>query len=109
MKVLKKTLVVENEVFKDMQNLCISPSDCVGKDQVVFDQGVEFEDGYKMVIQVVASLSPTTEPCWTQGVLYDDNWCEVDCTQVGESFEGEYHLDYGDKEYIVEVIGKGLC
>lgn len=68
-----------------------------GEGEVLFDKEVMFEDGVRMAIQVIAC---SDAPAWTQGVLYDNNGHEMDCTSVGESFLGEYQI--GD--YVCEVI-----
>jgi hypothetical protein len=52
-----------------------------------------------MAIQVIASETPDEEECWTQGVLFNPAGLELGCTDVGESFLGEYQVD----NYVVNV------
>lgn len=77
-----------------------------------YSESVVFDDGRFMTIQVCSSENPSQESCWTQGVLYDRPQSdvfgfqiipEIACTDVGDSFLGEYHLEYEGDEYIVEV------
>jgi hypothetical protein len=100
----EKTLLVEKVKALTFEKYCREPSaaDC-GRGEIIFDSEVEFDNGYCMVIQVIASESPEDESCWTQGVLFDENGCELGCTDVGETFLGEYCVsDLGD-DYVVEV------
>lgn len=96
-------LAVENYVVDTMQMLCNTPN-AEGAD-IEFDQSVDFGNGYIMDIQVCQG----DDGYWTQGVLYrksDDVYIEVTCTDVGESFEGEYCVQYGDNEYVGEIVRK---
>lgn len=67
---------------------------------VLFDREAVFADGHRMAIQVVSSPD---EPAWTQGVLFDANGAELGCTDVGESFLGEYSVLDGGTRYSVLV------
>jgi len=95
-------LAVENYIVDTMEMLC-DTSDAEGAD-IEFDQSVDFGNGYIMDIQVCKG-----DGYWTQGVLYrksDNVYIEVACTDVGESFEGEYCVQYGDNEYVGEIVRK---
>lgn len=110
MTLYKKKLIVEPHVADVMEELCrTAPS--VSRD-IEFDQGVKFDNGLLMDIQV---CSGNDDSYWTQGVLYKSvfaktiagtagRYYEIACTDVGESFLGEYHVWYEDNEYVVEVI-----
>jgi uncharacterized protein YbaR (Trm112 family) len=95
-------LRVASDVIESMELACKIPPGLsnVGRDETLFDEEYKFEDGMRMVIQVVASNDPDTESCWTQGVLLDEEGWEHGCTEVGESFKGEYFI--GDYCVIVE-------
>lgn len=77
---------------------------------------IEFENGMVGVVQVVSTTEPDKESCWTQGVLFSKHenddmpfLSEVTCTEVGESFLGEYCMDYDNNEYVIVVeIGKKI-
>jgi hypothetical protein len=45
---------------------CRGPATDCRRDECVFDREVEFDDGRRMAIQVIASSEPA-EGCWTQG------------------------------------------
>lgn len=110
----RKKLIVEPHVADVMEELCrTAPS--VGRD-IEFDEGVEFDNGSIMDIQVCGG---DDDSYWTQGVLYrrstfvltkDGQTCgaqvyyEVGCPDVVEGFLGEYRVLYEDDEYVVEVI-----
>lgn len=94
----------------DLMNRLLNETDSkLIKDSVQFDHEVVFDDGFRMAIQVVSSsvagLSPRLHPCWTQGVLFDEAGNELNFTEVGESFLGEYTCDYDGITYeaIVEI------
>ena len=113
MTVHKGTLEVPADKMQFCQRACQENRDDldIGKDEKIFDESVAFGNGFVMDIQVIGPLS--NEPCWTQGVLYRANdafatekpvYNEVACTEVGESLEGEFHVEYDGDEYKVEVV-----
>lgn len=92
-KIMKKGILkVPADVISSMEEACKTPPGLsnVGRDETLFDEEYKFDDGMRMVIQVVASTDPDTESCWVQGVLIDEEGWEHGCTDVGESFAGEY-------------------
>lgn len=104
-------LTIDRVEFDEMQAAVEFPSERMPKDSCIFDRVVHFPDGIHMAIQVVSPLRPQEESCWTQGVLFlehpvgrsDKVWHEVGCTDVGDSFDGEYTVEYGGNEYTVVV------
>lgn len=100
----KQELHVGKELGEEMERICREPDSSVKGDGVEFDEEVTFPNGNRMAIQVCASGDPEEEPCWTQGVLFGPEGTELGCTDVGESFEGEYHIWHNDDEYVCEVI-----
>jgi hypothetical protein len=101
---MKRKHVVPRKTAVQMEQYCKAPTDDnLPKDGVIFDEEVRF-DGHFMVIQVCTSGDPQTESCWTQGVLFDRAGNECGCTDVGESFLGEYQVDHDGTTYIVEVV-----
>jgi hypothetical protein len=96
-------LVVKKQLADKLEKFCQEPpSDC-GRGEVVYDEEVKFLNGYRMAIQVVASENPDEEECWTQGVVFDSFGNELGCTDVGESFLGEYHVGVQRDEYVTSV------
>jgi hypothetical protein len=106
----KKKLSVEKGLAANLEAAVAAPPEDLGlfckRGEVLFDEGVVFEDNLYMIIQVVASETPSMEECWTQGVLFSKEGHEIGATDVGESFAGEYHVWDGDKEYVVDVVPK---
>jgi len=99
---------VEKEKGQELEKFChVPPKDC-GRGEAIFDQEFVFENGMRMAIQVIASENPDTEECWTQGVLFNKIGIEVGCTDVGETFLGEYQIKdtVYSNEYLVEVVLK---
>lgn len=99
----KWILNVPADQAAEMERICREPDASVEGDGVEFDEEVVFEDGMRMAIQVCASGNPAEESCWTQGVLFDQHGNEAGCTDVGESFLGEYCIASGEHEYVVVV------
>lgn len=93
---------VPAHVIAAMEQLCrVPPGACR---EVEFDEEVRFPDGRRMAVQVCGTLSPATEPCWTQGVVFSPEGHELGCTDVGESFAGEYDVCVGSQQYRVVVV-----
>ena len=99
-----QTLKVPMETAYELERICKEPAAGVQGDGVEFDQEVVFENGMRMAIQVCASGNPTEESCWTQGVLFDQHGNECGCTDVGESFLGEYCVEFAGDEYVTTVV-----
>jgi hypothetical protein len=102
--IYKKKLLVDKDLLNQLEQLCKYPNEDMLRDQAVFDKEVIFDNGMRFAIQVISSIIPKEESCWTQGVLFCEEGSELGCTTVGESFEGEYRIDYLGDSYIVEVI-----
>lgn len=104
-------LYVSRKEAKEMEKFCRKApgwDNCDGKDVPLFDMEYYFDTGYgtdgmRMAIQVCPSTEPDDEPCWTQGVLFAIDGTEMGCTDVGESFLGEYSVEDGEDEYVVDV------
>lgn len=97
-------LKVEADKAEQLEKFCQTPPGDCGRGEVLFDEEVKFPNGHRVAIQVIASETPDTESCWTQGVLFSPTGSEEGCTEVGESFLGEYYLSDGVDEYEVTVI-----
>jgi hypothetical protein len=95
----KETLKVGEYLGTELERFCVEPPMDCGRGEVLFDEDVRFSDGHYMAIQVIASETPDEEECWTQGVLFNPDGYELGCTDVGESFLGEYQVD----NYVVNV------
>jgi len=99
-----QTLFVDETAADELKKICNEPSDDVGKCETVWDQEVQFDNGYRMAIQVCADAEPLEHPCWTQGVLYDPDGNERNCTEAGDSILGEFVLYCDGIEYTTYVI-----
>lgn len=103
-------LEVSGPIVDAIEELCRGNSG-EGRD-IEFDQSVDFGNGYIMDIQVCQG----DDGYWTQGVLYRKAigrpiekgpvYNEVACTDVGESFAGEYHVWHDGNEYVGEIVRK---
>ncbi len=110
------TLRVQKETAELMEKWCQEPPMDCGRGEPVFDEEVRFANGNRMAIQVIASENPNEESCWTQGVVFDKKGNELGCTDVGESFLGEYQVwdrykpgvyeveDEVEDEYVTHVV-----
>lgn len=93
----KGVLKIPADVIDSMNEACKNPPGLsnVGRDEVMFDEEYQFDDGMRMAIQVVTSTDPDTESCWAQGVLLNSDGWEQGCTEVCESFDNDYRVgDY---------------
>ena len=89
----KKSMLVDPSIGDKLEAWCNEPPSDAGKGEVLFDESVKFSDGCTMAIQAIASLDPDSSPIWTQGVLFTKEGLEAGCTDVGDSFYGEYQVD----------------
>ena len=95
MKQETKMLIVDPSIGDKLEAWCDEPPTDAGKGEVLFDEEVQFKDGYRMAVQAISSLDPSSEPIWTQGVLFTPEGFESGNTDVGDSFWGEYQVgDY---------------
>ena len=103
----KRLMTVDRSTARFLTQCCRKPpgkKNCFGKDVPLFDREVLFDNSMRMAIQVCPSVDPDTEECWTQGVLYDKDGNECGCTDVGDSFLGEYCIWCDGVEYVVDVV-----
>jgi hypothetical protein len=92
-----EVMTVDPPLADQLERWCENPpsgpaTTFMGRGNVVFDEEVHFLDKHFMVVQVVASEEPDKEPCWTQGILFNEQGREVGMTDVGEEFLGEYQV-----------------
>ena len=99
-------LFVDKVLANEMERICQESDSSVKKDGIEFDEEYKFDNGIRMAIQVCTTSDPSEESCYTQGVLFDKDGNELACTDVGESFLGEYNIYDGDDEYEVNVVIK---
>ncbi len=99
---MTETIYVDPNLGDQLEKWCDEPPTDVRKGECLFDKEVTFSDGTHMAIQAIASLSPSSEPIWTQGVLFDSAGHELGMTDVGDSFYGEYHI--GDYTCLVKRL-----
>lgn len=99
-----RTMLVNEKIGKQLEAFCLTPPCDCGRGEVLFDQEMVFSNGIRMAIQVIASEEPNEESCWTQGVLFDQIGNELGCTNVGETFLGEYCIPFEKVDYVVNVV-----
>jgi hypothetical protein len=96
-------LQVKANIGNQLEQACRTPLDGCGRDETLFDQEVVFDNGNRMAVQVIASGN-LAESAWTQGVVFAADGEELGCTDVGESFGGEYHVPVDGDEYVCNVV-----
>lgn len=69
--------------------------DCVSKYVVKFG-----DNDYEMEIQVCTS----EDDVWCQAVLFDNDGCELCCSDVDDTLEGDWELEYNGDKYIMNFI-----
>ncbi len=99
----QRTIVVPVYDAMECERMCREPDAANGRDEPVYQRTVDFTDDLSVIVQLVASTEPAKESCWTQAVLRDSQGNELDMTDVGDSFLGEYALRYDGVHYDVQV------
>ena len=103
----EQTLKVKARIYNELERACRVPLNDCARDEILFDEEVVFDNGNRMAVQVIASGNDV-ESAWTQGVVFDPVGNELGCTDVGESFGGEYYVvDDDDNGYICNVVVEG--
>ena len=103
MKSFYRILHIDETKQKSLNELCNTIKDIseiVQKDMPIFDEEVTFSDGKRMAIQVCPADG---ECCWTQGVLFDEDGEELECTEVQENLDSPFIVDYNEIQYVVNV------
>lgn len=102
MKKMREVLKVSKQLAARLEAMCENPMEERTKELTAYDEEVVFDDGTRMAIQVCYS-DTEGESCWCQGVLFASDGSELGCTDVSDTFLGEYFIDYEDVEYCVDV------
>jgi hypothetical protein len=98
-------MLVPFKTVQKMEAYCQKPTtENIPRGAVLFDDEITFPGGKRMAIQVIASEEPDNDSAWTQGVLFSRDGFELGCTDVGESFLGEYCV-MDNAEYVCIVSG----
>ena len=85
-------------------------SECLSEDEVI-DHSTTFSNGYTMAIQCCgvqfeenASENGSTNKAWTQAVLFNEHGREEACSEVSDTFLGDWELIGDDNnKYIVSI------
>ena len=85
-------LILPKDKVDLLEKYCRFPAADCKAGETLFDKELVFSDGNRMAIQVITSLSPIEETAWTQGVLFDPMGNELGCTDVSDSFAGDYYV-----------------
>lgn len=85
-----------------IENLMNNPNQEIPSNEVIFDESVEFNNGNLMTIQVHSSLTPETDPCWTQIILFSPQAIELNRI-TANSFVGIHTILYENDEYSVNI------
>ena len=102
----KETIIIPDAMAWRIQHyLEHEPKDedeCLGEDETICD-GVKFQDGTQMDIKC-CGVQYLDEPCrsnkaWTEAVLFDRNGSEIACTDVSDSYLGEWTLEHAGNTY----------
>lgn len=98
-------MTVATSLASQLENFFLTPPADCGRDEVLFDQEVLFDDGVRAAVQVIAPNSPEDgETAWSQCVLFDKSGRELSVSEPGDSLLGPFHMDYFGDTYIVNVV-----
>lgn len=106
----RSTIVVPAKELRQVNRLLRGPATDCGRDETFYEQEVFFEGsgGKRMLVQAIASSEPS-EGGWTQGVLFEPDETgllhEVGCTDVGDTFDGEYTVYHDRVPYTAVIRG----
>ena len=77
----------------------------MGEDDTIVNT-VDFPNGYSMDIKCcgVRFDPDTSNKAWTEAVLFNENGCEVACSDTDEEYIGKWELEDDDVTYIVDVM-----
>lgn len=88
-----------------LQRAIAKPDGSIPKDCIVWEQTIRLGNK-RVVFQVISSLTPSTDPCWTQCSVYDSLNRELACYGVSESLFEKYCFFLGIDEYYIEVAAE---
>ena len=61
---------------------------------------VVFPDGKQMDVKCCGAQE---ECSWTEAVLFDENGCELCCSEVSDRYAGTWELEYQNRRYVTIV------
>ncbi len=76
-----------------------TPDQFQGKDNTI-SHTVTFSDGKQMDIKCCGARE---EKSWTEAVLFDENGCELCCSDVSDRYDTTWELEYQDRRYVAIV------
>lgn len=103
-KVPAKLLSLINKYLREEPK---SESECLGEDETV-SVTAKFNNGIEMDIKCcgVQFEEGGSNTAWTEAVLFR-NGSQISCTDVCDTFEGEWELEDGDDVYCVNIVPEG--
>lgn len=81
-----------------------APEGCLGEDTTI-SHSVKFPDGRSMDIKCCGVQYHEWEnnSAWCEAVLFDENGCELTCSDVEDEYMGTWELEYKNTKYVVTV------
>ena len=103
----KQQIVILHEEAADVKSICESPPGrSVRRDSVVYSWTAKYDNGFQSDTKVCASGDPSSESCWCETVLFDENGCELSASEVADDPFGEWILEYNQDTFVVNVTAE---
>lgn len=106
----EQTITITKELAEAIRHILedepANEDECFGSKEPAITVTARFEDGKEMDVKCcgVDYEESGYNTGWTEAVLFDENGCELGCTDVEDEFLGDWELEHGDDEYVIHVI-----
>jgi hypothetical protein len=98
------TIKVPADKINFLSSVLQNPCSDLERDDIIWEGDSRFPNEEWALYQVISTLDPEQESCWSQCVLFDKNGHEFACSEVSETLLGTFKFDVKGKTYIVNIV-----
>lgn len=98
-----ETILPITKSFADYTDQCLKGERKCNSETALMT--AKFPDGCEMDIKLCDAPAEEGGP-WAEAVLFNENGCEVACTDVSDEFIGKWELTYNDDTYVANIVVK---
>jgi hypothetical protein len=96
-------LIVPHAQLVDAEEHLLKNETFDGGEDAVYTWTARFPNGYEIDVKVVDGPGEYGGGPWSEVVLFDENGCELGCTEPAGSVSGDWYLFDKNDRYIVYV------
>lgn len=74
--------------------------------KIIFEKRIKISNGhyFEIAVKIITHNKPCEEKCWTDVTLITPSGKKISCTQQNKKFTGIYNIEFGESNYVLEIL-----